>query len=147
MARRTLGEGGATAVSLTYALLHYSLLVACERCTVTPPHHLSLPYTLQPTIFLPSPTLNSDLPTCLPSDIAKAGETVQQASGLPLPVADAAFVAAFGGLCYAGKQSRARGSSTEPAVPSTDASGLCRCSQRLPTSLPSLQPVPLTWTR
>jgi hypothetical protein len=33
MARRTLGDAGATAVSLTYALLHYTLLVACEsRC-------------------------------------------------------------------------------------------------------------------
>ena len=41
------------------------------------------------------------------ADIAKAGETVQQVSGLPLPVADAAFVAAFGGLCFAG----------EPGVP------------------------------
>ena len=30
MARRTLGEAGATAVSITYAVLHYSLLVACE---------------------------------------------------------------------------------------------------------------------
>ena len=30
MARRTLGDSGATAVSLTYALLHYTLLVACE---------------------------------------------------------------------------------------------------------------------
>ena len=29
MARRTLGEGGAVAVSVTYAVLHYSLLVAC----------------------------------------------------------------------------------------------------------------------
>lgn len=31
MARRTLGDAGATAVSLTYALLHFALLVACER--------------------------------------------------------------------------------------------------------------------
>lgn len=33
MARRTLGEGGAAAVSATYVALHFSLLVACEqRC-------------------------------------------------------------------------------------------------------------------
>lgn len=62
MARRTLGDVGATAVSATYALLHYALLVAY---------------------------------------IAKAGEAVQQASGLPLPLADLAFAAACGGLCYA----------------------------------------------
>jgi hypothetical protein len=30
MARRTLGNGGATAVSAAYILIHYSLLVACE---------------------------------------------------------------------------------------------------------------------
>lgn len=66
MARRTLGDVGAGAVSLTYALLHYALLVAY---------------------------------------IAKAGETVQQVTGLPLVAADALFVVIFGGLCYAARPS------------------------------------------
>jgi tyrosine-specific transport protein len=30
MAQRTLGAGGARAVSAAYLLIHYSLLVACE---------------------------------------------------------------------------------------------------------------------
>lgn len=34
------------------------------------------------------------------ADIAKAGEAVQQISGLPLPAADAAFAAGFAALCY-----------------------------------------------
>lgn len=39
------------------------------------------------------------------ADIAKAGETLQAATGLPLAAVDAAFVAAFGGLCFAGEHS------------------------------------------
>ncbi|KAL4437968.1 hypothetical protein ABPG77_004189 [Micractinium sp. CCAP 211/92] len=64
MARRTLGDAGARAVSATYLLLHFALLVAY---------------------------------------IAKAGETLQAATGLPLAAVDAAFVAAFGGLCFAAR--------------------------------------------
>jgi tyrosine-specific transport protein len=62
MARRTLGDGGAIAVSLTYALLHYSLLVAY---------------------------------------IAKAGETVNAATGFSQPLAEVGFTVLMGSLCYA----------------------------------------------
>ena len=62
MARRTLGEGGAVVVSLTYAFLHYALLVAY---------------------------------------ISKAGETLEVATGAPLPATAAGFTAALGLLCYA----------------------------------------------
>lgn len=62
MARRTLGNGGATAVSAAYILIHYSLLVAY---------------------------------------IAKAGETLNQLSGLPLAAGSIVFAATLGGLCFA----------------------------------------------
>jgi hypothetical protein len=52
-------------------------------------------------------TFSAEPNSCLAADISKAGETVQAVTGWPLPLADAAFVAAFGGLCFAGKPSLA----------------------------------------
>ena len=64
MARRTLGEGGSVLVSVTYAVLHYALLVAY---------------------------------------ISKAGETLEIATGLPLPITAAGFTFTLGFLCYAAR--------------------------------------------
>ncbi len=38
------------------------------------------------------------------ADIAKAGEIVQQLTGVPEWAADAAFAALFGGLCFSGEE-------------------------------------------
>lgn len=99
MARRTLGDGGAVAVSLVYAFLHYAMLVACEPTwwgRAAWPGSL-LAWGSGSSVH--ATKLASSL-TCLPADITKAGETVQGITGLPLPAADATFAAAFAALCY-----------------------------------------------
>ena len=76
----------------------------------------------------PSPPVSYQLPS-LPAhpgaDVAKAGETVQQATGLPLVVADAAFIAAFGGLCYAGGWHRGPASAQPQAALALHATLAC----------------------
>lgn len=88
MAQRTLGLGGATAVSATYLLLHYTLLVACEFTNLVR--------------FLYWMVLTKEVFFVSNIDIAKAGESLAASIGSPQTVAEAAFALSLGLLCATG---------------------------------------------
>lgn len=93
-------------VSLVYAFLHYALMVACEPILaytrLYPAILLGLAHycLLRLQFSLHAVKLASSQHPSPPADITRAGETISEISGLPLPAGDAAFAFAFAGLCY-----------------------------------------------